>query len=381
MGFGDIHSLHPWEPTRERILGRGDAEVRRALRRAEAGETDLGDLEALLSPAAQPHLETMARLSHERTLRRFGRTIQLYAPAYLSNECQNVCTYCGYSAGNKVPRRTLTPAEILREAGALRGLGIDHVLLLTGESNKVGVDYLERALGLLRPHFASLSLEVQPLETPEYARLRRQGLNAVLVYQETYHAEAYRTHHPKGRKSDFGWRLDAPDRVGAAGVHKIGLGALLGLEDWRTECFFTALHLGWLERRHWRSRFSVSFPRMRPHEGDLAPKVEMTDRDLVQAICAFRLLNGEVELNLSTREQARFRDHAFRLGITAMSAGSRTNPGGYAEGAGASLEQFSVEDTRSPAEVAGMLRSAGYEPVWKDWDPSYDRAEAGGAPC
>ena len=376
MGFGELHAAHPWEATRERILARGEADVRRALARAAEGACDLGDFEALVSPAAAGHLETMARLSHERTVRRFGRTMQLFAPAYLSNECQNVCTYCGYSAGNKVPRRTLTPAEILREAGALRQLGIDHVLLLTGESNKVGVDYLEAALRLLRPHFSSLSLEVQPLETAEYARLRREGLNAVLVYQETYHAEAYRTHHPKGRKSDFGWRLDAPDRVGAAGVHKIGLGGLFGLEDWRTECFFTALHLGWLERRHWRSRFSVSFPRLRPHEGDLAPKVEMTDRDLVQAICAFRLLNGEVELTLSTRESPAFRDRAFRLGVTAMSAGSRTNPGGYAEGAEASLEQFSVEDVRSPTEVAAMLAAAGYEPVWKDWDPSYDRAEA-----
>ncbi len=376
MGFGEIHAAHPWDTTRDRILARTDADVRRALARAEAGDADLGDMEALLSPAAAAHLERMARLSHERTVRRFGRTIQLFAPAYLSNECQNVCTYCGYSAGNKVPRRTLTPAEILREAGELRKLGIDHALLLTGESNKVGVDYLEHALGLLRPHFSSLSLEVQPLGTEDYRRLRRQGLNAVLVYQETYHAEAYRTHHPKGRKSDFAWRLDAPDRVGAAGVHRIGLGALLGLEDWRTECLFTAMHLGWLERRHWRSRFSVSFPRLRPHEGDLAPKVEMTDRDLVQAICAFRLLNGEVELNLSTRESPRFRDHAFRLGVTAMSAGSRTNPGGYAEGADASLEQFATEDKRAPAEVAAMLRAAGYEPVWKDWDASYDRAEA-----
>lgn len=376
MGFGEIHAAHPWDTTRDRILARTEADVRRALARAEAGDADLGDMEALLSPAAAAHLERMARLSHERTVRRFGRTIQLFAPAYLSNECQNVCTYCGYSAGNKVPRRTLNPAEILREAGELRKLGIDHALLLTGESNKVGVDYLEGALGLLRPHFSSLSLEVQPLETEDYRRLRRQGLNAVLVYQETYHAEAYRTHHPKGRKSDFTWRLDAPDRVGAAGVHRIGLGALLGLEDWRTECLFTAMHLGWLERRHWRSRFSVSFPRLRPHEGDLAPKVEMTDRDLVQAICAFRLLNGEVELNLSTRESPRFRDHAFRLGVTAMSAGSRTNPGGYAEGADASLEQFATEDKRPPAEVAAMLRAAGYEPVWKDWDASYDRAEA-----
>ena len=376
MGFGEIHAAHPWETTRARILSRTSADVQRALGHAREGRADLLDFEALISPAGAGHLEAMAQLSHEKTVQRFGRTMQIFAPAYLSNECQNVCTYCGYSAGNKVPRRTLTPPEILREAGALRQLGIDHVLLLTGESNKVGVDYLESALQLLRPHFSSLSLEVQPLETADYLRLRRAGLNTVLVYQETYHAEAYRTHHPKGRKSDFGWRLDAPDRVGAAGVHKIGLGGLFGLEDWRTECFFTALHLGWLERRHWQSRFSVSFPRLRPHEGDLAPKVEMNDRDLVQAICAFRLLNGEVELNLSTRERASFRDQAFRLGVTAMSAGSRTNPGGYAEGASASLEQFSVEDTRSPREVAAMLQAAGYEPVWKDWDASYDQAEA-----
>ena len=164
--------------------------------------------------------------------------------------------------------------------------------------------------------------------------------------------------------------------MGAAGVHKIGLGALFGLEDWRAECFFTALHLRWLERQHWQSRYSVSFPRIRPHEGELQPKVEMTDRDLVQAICAFRLLSSEVELTLSTRESRKFRDHACRIGVTAMSAGSRTNPGGYAEGKDASLEQFAIEDDRPPAEFATMLRSAGYEPIWKDWDPSYDRPVA-----
>ena len=194
----------------------------------------------------------------------------------------------------------------------------------------------------------------------------------MLVYQETYHRETYNTHHPKGKKSDFAWRLDAPDRIGQAGVHKIGLGALFGLEDWRTECFFTALHLQWLERKHWRSRFSVSFPRLRPHEGNLQPKVEMTDRDLVQAICAFRIFSGELELTLSTRESPAFRDHAFKLGITAMSAGSRTNP----EGKDASLEQFEIEDDRTPTEVATMLRNAGYETVWKDWDPSYDKPQA-----
>lgn len=350
--------------------------MRRALAQAEVGQIDLEDFKALVSPAAAPHLEALAQLSHERTVRRFGRTMQLFAPAYLSNECQNICTYCGFSAGNKVARRTLNPAEILREAGALKKFGFDHLLLLTGESTKVDMPYFTAALDLLRPHFSSLSMEVQPLETAEYAELRRHGLNAVLVYQETYHRETYQTHHPKGRKSDFLYRLDAPDRVGAAGVHKIGLGALFGLEDWRTECFFTALHLQWLERKHWQSRFSISFPRIRPHEGELQPKVEMTDRDLVQAMCAFRLLHGEVEISLSTRESPKFRDHACRLGVTTMSAGSRTNPGGYAEGKEASLEQFAIEDDRTPAEMAAMLRTQGYEPVWKDWDPSYDHPVA-----
>ncbi len=373
MSFAAVHAAHPWDDVLASIQAKTDADVLRSLARAENGITELEDFKAFVSPAAAPHLETLARLSRERTLRRFGRTMQLFAPAYLSNECQNVCTYCGFSAGNKVARRTLNPGEILREAGALKKLGFDHLLLLTGESNKVELPYFVAALDLLRPHFASLSMEVQPMETAEYEELRRHGLNAVLVYQETYHRETYNTHHPKGRKSDFTYRLDAPDRVGAAGVHKIGLGALFGLEDWRGECFFTALHLQWLERKHWQSRFSVSFPRIRPHEGELQPKVEMTDRDLVQAICAFRLFNGEIELTLSTRESETFRNHACRLGITAMSAGSRTNPGGYAEGKEASLEQFAIEDDRSPAEVAAMLKAAGYETVWKDWDPSYDQ--------
>jgi len=373
MSFAAVHAAHPWDDVLASVQAKTDAEVLRSIARAENGVTELEDFKAFVSPAAAPHLETLARLSRERTLRRFGRTMQLFAPAYLSNECQNVCTYCGFSAGNKVARRTLNPGEILREAGALKKLGFDHLLLLTGESNKVELPYFVAALNLLRPHFASLSMEVQPMETPEYEELRRHGLNAVLVYQETYHRETYNKHHPKGRKSDFAFRLDAPDRVGAAGVHKIGLGALFGLEDWRAECFFTALHLQWLERKHWQSRFSVSFPRIRPHEGELQPKVEMTDRNLVQAICAFRLFNGEIELTLSTRESEAFRNHACRLGITAMSAGSRTNPGGYAEGKEASLEQFAIEDDRSPAEVAAMLKVAGYETVWKDWDPSYDQ--------
>ena len=217
MSFAEVHAAHPWDEVLGSVVAKTEADVLRALARAEADSADLEDFKALISPAAAPHLERMARLSHERTLRRYGRTMQLFAPAYLSNECQNVCTYCGFSAGNKVPRRTLNPGEILREAGALKKLGFDHLLILTGESNKVEVPYFVQALDLLRPHFSSLSMEVQPMETAEYAELRKHGLNAVLVYQETYHRETYNVHHPKGRKSDFAYRLDAPDRVGAAG--------------------------------------------------------------------------------------------------------------------------------------------------------------------
>ena len=295
--------------------------------------------------------------------------MQLYVPLYLSNECQNICTYCGFSYDNKIRRRTLSTVELLTEAAAIKAMGYAHVLLVSGEAHQtVGVDYFARALDVLRPQFAQLSMEVQPLETAEYGLLMEHGLNTVLVYQETYHQADYKLHHPKGRKSNFFFRLETPDRLGEAGIHKMGLGVLIGLEDWRTDSWFTALHLQYLGRRYWKSKFSLSFPRLRPHVGGLQPKVEQTDRELIQLICAYRLLDEEVELSLSTRESPVFRDHAVRLGVTAMSAGSRTNPGGYAVDP-ESLEQFEVHDDRSPAVIAEMIRRQGYDVVWKDWDP------------
>jgi 2-iminoacetate synthase len=248
-------------------------------------------------------------------------------------------------------------------------MGYAHVLLVSGEAHQtVGVDYFVRALDVMRPHFSHISMEVQPLDRGDYSLLMEHGLNTVLVYQETYHQADYKLHHPKGRKSNFFFRLETPDRLGDAGIHKMGLGVLIGLEDWRTDSWFTALHLQYLGRRYWKSKFSLSFPRLRPHVGGLQPKVEQTDRELIQLICAYRLLDEEVELSLSTRESPVFRDHAVRLGVTAMSAGSRTNPGGYAVDP-ESLEQFEVHDDRSPAVIAEMIRRQGYDVVWKDWDP------------
>jgi 2-iminoacetate synthase len=366
---------HDWNATQRAINTTTPQQVEQALARSRR---TLDDFKALISPAAQAYLEPMARMSQQLTQKRFGRTIQLYAPLYLSNECQNICTYCAFSLDNKIQRRTLSDDEIRREADWVRQLGYEHILLVTGEASQtVGVPYLKNAIRLLRDYFAQVSMEVQPLDQPEYETLIAEGLNTVLVYQETYHEATYRQHHPKGKKSNFRYRLDTPDRLGRAGIHRIGLGALLGLEDWRTDSFFTAAHLQYLERTYWRTRYSISFPRLRPI--DLAENETisaktfdqcMSDRDLVQLICAYRLFNEEVELSLSTRETPRFRDHVLKLGITSLSAGSKTNPGGYVVEP-QSLEQFAISDERSPADMADVIRRQGYEPVWKDWDKTF----------
>ncbi len=371
MSFLEQFNQHRWDEVSQSILDKASQDVERALAK-ETGRLDLEDFKALISPAAVPFLEDMAQRSHQLTVERFGRVQQLYAPMYLSNVCSNICTYCGFSATNRIPRKILNEAEILEEYRAIKAMGFDHILLVTGEANqRVGVPYLQRAFQLARDFFSSISMEVQPLEQKAYESLLPYGLSSVLVYQETYHRSAYADYHLKGMKRDFDYRLDTPDRLGRAGIKKIGLGSLYGLEDWRTDTLFVAMHLRYLERRYWKSRYSVSFPRIRPHEGEFQPRSIMTDRDLVQVICAYRLLSQELELSLSTREHESFRNHAIRLGITTMSAGSKTNPGGYTVDP-QTLEQFEISDERSPEQIATMLRQNGYEPVWKDWDSSYD---------
>jgi 2-iminoacetate synthase len=375
MSFAAVWEQHDFAAVARTIAAKTDADARRALARARARQTlTLDDLAALLAPAAAPWIEEMARLSHQFTVERFGHTLQLYAPMYLTNVCANICTYCGFSAQNRIPRKALDDREILAEADALGALGLEHVLLVTGESSRYGTAYLRRALQLLRPRFPSLAMEVQPLDEAGYAALADEGLSTVLVYQETYDPAVYPLHHRKGPKADMRRRLDTPDRIGRAGMKKIGLGALYGLSDWRAESWFVGLHLRHLERHHWRTRASISFPRLRPHEGEGIAPTPFGEGELVQAACAFRLFSQEVELSLSTRESERFRNHAFRLGFTSLSAGSKTNPGGYAADPG-SLEQFATDDQRSPATVAAFLRRQGYEPVWKDWDATYDRGQ------
>ncbi|NLS14795.1 2-iminoacetate synthase ThiH [Vibrio sp. SM6] len=363
-----------WDDIRLSVYSKTAQDVERALTKTKR---NLDDFKALISPAAEPYLEQMAQLSYAATRKRFGNTMSLYIPLYLSNLCSNACTYCGFSMENRIKRRTLSMDEIEREMAAIKQMKFDNLLLVTGEhETKVGMNYFRQVLPLIKQQFSYLSMEVQPLKQDDYQELKQLGLDAVMVYQETYHPSTYAQHHLRGNKTDFRFRLETPDRLARAGIDKIGIGALIGLDDWRTECFYVAAHLDYLERTYWQTRYSISFPRLRPCEGTtkdniVQPKSVMTDKQLVQLICAYRLLNPEVELSLSTRESSLFRDHVLPLGITTLSAASKTQPGGYANPDDVALEQFEISDERSAAAVEAMIRHKGFDPVWRDWHRAY----------
>lgn len=355
-----------WDDIRLRINSKTPQDVEQALRCSRPGREEMM---ALLSPAADAYLEPLAQQAQRLTRQRFGHTVSFYVPLYLSNLCANDCTYCGFSMSNRIKRKILDASEIARECAAIKALGFDHLLLVTGEhQSKVGMDYFRAHFPAIRQQFASLQMEVQPLAEREYAELKTLGLDGVMVYQETYHEAVYARHHLRGNKQDFFWRLETPDRLGRAGIDRIGLGALIGLSDsWRVDCYMVAEHLLWLQQHYWKSRYSISFPRLRPCTGGVEPASIMDERQLVQTICAFRLLAPEVELSLSTRESPAFRDNVIPLAITSVSAFSKTQPGGYADDH-PELEQFSPHDARRPDEVAAALSRAGIQPVWKDWD-------------
>ena len=340
-----------------------------------ANTLSLDDFMALISPAGSHYLEAMASRAQVLTRHRFGNTMQLFVPLYLSNLCANECTYCGFTMSNKIKRKTLSISEVLTEIEAIKDLGFSQVLLVTGEhETKVGMDYFEQTLSVIRDKVSYLMMEVQPLKWEQYQTLKHLGLDAVLVYQETYSPQHYASYHTRGKKQDFLWRLGASDRIGKAGIDKIGIGALLGLGDWRVDSAMTALHGKLIQQHYWQSRVSIAFPRLRSCEGNdtggnaLTNKKLPNERDLLQLICAHRIFNPQAELSLSTRESAAFRDGVMPLGITSMSAASQTQPGGYSEPSQA-LNQFDIDDSRSVPEVVNAIARQGLEPVWKDWMP------------
>ena len=366
MSFFDIIQYYSWDTIKDQIYSKTSRDVEGAL--THAGNVDLNDFMALLSPAASEYIEAMAQVSQQLTMKRFGKTIQLYIPLYLSNECTNGCVYCGFNHANKIARKTLSIDEIKKESQKIKEMGFEHILLVTGEHpKKAGFQYLYEIVQEMTKMFSMVSIEVQPMKVKEYSKLQEVGLNSVYLYQETYNQANYRHYHPSGKKSDFRHRLETPERIGKAEVHKIGLGVLLGLEDWRIDSFFTAFHLRYLQKHYWKTNYSISFPRLRPFAGSYQPNYKISDKQMVQLITAYRIFDENLELALSTRESSYFRDHVFPLGITTMSAGSKTEPGGYNEEHN-HLEQFQVADNRCPEKIETAIENKGYEAVWKNWD-------------
>ena len=373
-----------------------DAPLAAARESLGQSRVSLTDFAHLISPAAGELLEAMGRRSQAVTRRRFGKVIRLFAPLYLSNECINNCRYCGFSRDNAILRVTLSVEEVLREARELTAQGFRNVLLVAGEHPKfVSNHYLVECVRALHAEVPSISLEVGPLEADEYLPLVQAGADGLVVYQETYDRIVYAEMHTSGPKRDFDWRLETPERAYAAGFRRIGIAPLYGLGDWRLEAISVAAHAAYLLRHCWKAHLTISIPRLRPCAGEFQPLTHLTNRELVQLVCAFRLMFPDVGLVLSTREPPRLRDGLIPLGITLMSAGSHTEPGGYtgagrdklhrtergrivelgaSEWAPASgngrhaTGQFDIADERSPREVADLIRRLGYEPVWKDWD-------------
>ncbi len=338
-----------------------------------AGSYSIGRLLTLISPGAENYIEQMAQLAHQLTVQRFGRTIRLYAPLYLSNYCSNSCRYCGFNKENKSQRTRLTIDEAVEEANIIAGEGFRDILLVSSEDRKfVSVDYLAELAKRLRGMFGSISVEIYQMTSAEYAMLFAAGIEGVTLYQETYDRRTYESFHPSGYKSDYDRRLSTPDNIASARMREVGLGALLGLADWRIETLALAEHAHYLINKYWQSHVSFSFPRLRPAdqvEGSLFSH-SFGDKNLVQMITALRLCFADAGLVLSTREQAGLRDNLLKLGITKVSAGSKTSPGGYS-GHSDAIEQFEVDDNRSPVEVAAVISNQGFEPVWKDWDRAF----------
>ncbi len=374
-GFADVLATLDWNAISNRIDAATEADVRRVLTKAAGGrQLDTEDFIVLVSEAAGTYLEQMAQLAHHFTLERFGRTISMYIPMYVSNACTNKCVYCGFNHDNNIARTVLTTEQVKAECEAIKQLGpFENLLIVSGEYPALcGVEYFRNVLGVCRPYFHNLTMEVQPMRQQEYEQLIEAGLNGVVCFQETYREDAYRECHPRGMKSIFRWRLNGYDRMGRAGLHKIGMGVLLGLQpDWRTDAVMMATHLRYLQRRYWRTRYSINLPRLCPSESGFQPRAVVTDKQLAQLTMAFRLFDYDIDISYSTRESDTFRRNMMPLGITSMSAGSRTEPGGYASTPEA-LEQFAITDSRTPQAVATDIRTGGYEPVWKDWDSIFD---------
>ncbi|MCP4024231.1 MAG: 2-iminoacetate synthase ThiH, partial [Desulfobacteraceae bacterium] len=314
-------------------------------------------------------LEEMAQKAKRITHQYFGKTISLYAPMYISDYCSNHCTYCGFNAVTDFKRKKLTIEQIETEAKAIADTGIRHILILTGEApQKTPMSYLKDSVLALRKHFASIALEIFPMDEDNYKELIDAGADAITIYQEVYDRRIYKDVHPKGRKSDYAYRLETPERGAMAGFRAVNIGTLFGLGEPGSEAFFAGMHAKYLEQEHPDVEVSLSLPRMRKALGGIEPKNVLDDTRFVQFMLAWRLFMPRLGITISTRESAKFRDRLIQLGVTRYSAGSKTDVGGYAGQDDDGTVQFEVTDTRNVGQVVQMIKKSGYQPVFKDWE-------------
>lgn len=339
-------------------------EVRNAFDHEKPGYYELA---LFLSPAARPLLEEMAVLAHEKTVKRFGHTMSLFTPLYVSNDCINSCAYCSFNRHLNIDLKTLTMEELENECKAIKEEGFSHLLLVSSENpQKAGVDYLKKSVEVAKKYFEQVVIEFYTLDEESYKTLKNSGVDGVTLFQETYSQEVYARFHPAGPKKDFEKRLKTMDMAARAGIKKLNLGSLLGLNDFREEALYLAFHANYLKKNYWQSEVAISFPRIRKNTGNFQPPVPVSDADFAQMILAMRLFDENLSLVLSTRETESFRNSMARLGITSMSAGAKTNPGGYT--GKKSESQFKISDERTPSEISKYLESIGYDVVWKDWE-------------
>ena len=371
--FRDLLTEWPPEKVRSLIQSRTEHDVTAAL--GASGHFDPLHLAALVSPAAAASLEPIAQLSAHWTRQRFGQAVQFFAPLYVSNFCCNGCTYCGFNRDTRnTVRRALTLDEAVVEAECLAEQGFGHILLVAGEDLKhTPPAYFAELTRRIRHRFASVQIEIYSLSLEDYTLLTSAGVDGMTMFQETYNPKVYAQFHPSGPKRDFANRIDSFERAAQAGMTFVGLGSLLGINDWREEAFYLGLHASYLQKRYWRTSVAISFPRMRPAHGSLPPPHPVSDANLVQLMCALRTQLPDVTMTLSTREAPGFREQLVKLAVTKMSAGAKTTPGGYTEKTEAEA-QFEVADARSLREVADAIAALGFDPVMKDWDRAYVRS-------
>jgi len=366
MSFYDVFTEYKDFPFADFFASVRDEDVVKAI---EKDKLSTLDYLTLLSPQAGNHLEPMAEKARQLTIQYFGKTIQLFAPLYISNVCSNQCIYCGFNRTNSISRQTLSIAEIEKEAQIIAQTGIQHILFLTGESRKATpMEYLVDAVTCLKKYFASVSIEIFPMDEDEYCIMQKAGVDGLTLFQEVYDESIYKEVHLGGKKADYHYRLNAPERGARAGFRTVNIGALLGLGESRSEFFFTGLHTRYLGDKYLDTEVAVSLPRFNDAEcGDFTPKYPVDDKTFVQFLLALRLFQPRAGTTVSTRESPFMRDNLIHIGATRLSAGVSTSVGGYAKAEDSTIPQFEITDGRSVEEVVAAIKSQGYQPVYKDW--------------